>query len=152
MRKFQYTIAEKELKGMGYIFQKLYAADYKTYRLEIEKWSYTIWLFVMGKSIEVNDWYSNTYNVLEFYKANRDDKNFSDKEYIRIYLNRKTGDVTINTRWEEIEEAMSNKDIDAMKALITKYKDMNDFSEYYLYKEKMDRLIIEVAKLNPIVS
>ena len=39
---------EKELKGMGYIYQKLFAGEHKTYRLEVKQHAYTIWLWVIG--------------------------------------------------------------------------------------------------------
>lgn len=152
MKTLQYTIQEKELKGMGYIFQKLYAADYKTYRLEVEKWSYTIWLWVSGKSIEVNDWYSFTHKVLEFYKANRDSEKFLNKDYIKIALNRETGDIILNTRYDEIDEIFNMADKSNIKelsnALIAKYDNLH---EIFINKEKMDKVISEIEKLNPIV-
>ncbi len=131
---------------MGYIFQKLFGDDRKSYRLEIEKYHYTIWLWVIGKTIHVNDWYDHTYDVIEFYKANKDDSIFSDKNYIRIALNRQTGEVFLNNRWEEFDRLMKSSDENVLK-LKDKYKDT---SEIYLYKDKMDKVIIELEKLNPI--
>ncbi len=156
MKHLQYTIQEKELKGMGYIFNN---KNYKTYRLEVEQWSYTILLYVMGKMIIVNDWHQHTYNVLEFYKANRDSEKFTDEKYIRISLNRDTGDIFLNTRWEELNVLMKNQkdnivDNDLIQEFNRKYIDNANIhiQEIYLYKDKMDKIISEIEKLNPIVQ
>lgn len=148
MKQLQYTIKEKELKPMGYIYQKLYADDRKSYRLEIEKWSYTIWLWVIGKSIQVNDWYDNTHAIIVFYNGNRNNEIFLDKDYVDIALNRNTSEIIINTCWEELNVIMTTNDAEGFKVLKEKYKDTD---EIRLYKDKMDRVVIELEKLKPIL-
>ncbi len=146
MKRLQYTVKEKELKGMGYIFQMLYT-DRKSYRLEIEKYHCVIWLWCIGKRIHVNDWYDHTYDIVEFYKANKDDSNYIKKDYIIIALNRNTGNIIVDNRWEEFEELTASKNSKGVKDLLEKYTDV---SQIYLYKEKMDKVVIALEKLNPI--
>ncbi len=66
----KFTIPLKELKGRGYTFQKLFAADYKSYRIKID--DHTIWLWEKGRLLEINDWHQHTGNIIEFYKNNLD--------------------------------------------------------------------------------
>jgi hypothetical protein len=68
MKELHYTINEGKLKSMGYTFQKLYAANYKSYRKEIGHTK--VWLWSKGKTIEINDWHQHTANIIEFYKEN----------------------------------------------------------------------------------
>lgn len=68
MKELHYTIKEGELKSMGYTFQKLYAANYITYRKKIG--DYAIWLWSKGKTVEIDDWHQHTINILNFYKEN----------------------------------------------------------------------------------
>lgn len=144
MTRLEYTIKVKELKGMGYSY---YNKNYKLYALEIKKYAYTIWIFVSGKMIQVNDWYDNTYAVVEFYKANRDDINFLDKDYIMIALNRETSKIIICTRYEELDNMMKTLDASQIPIIKEKYKDTN---EICLYKNEMDKVVIELEKLKPI--
>ena len=142
----RYTIKERELKGLGYVFNN---HDYKSYHLVIKEYKYIIWLFVAQKHFYVNDWYQHTYNIIEFYKANRDVEVFLKEDYVGIGLHRETGNIILNRRWEEADEILSEIPIDKDKMVAYKEKYSN-IDDYYLDKECMDKLIIEVAKLKPV--
>lgn len=93
----KFTIETKQLKERGYIFQKLFARNYKTYRKAIKE--YTIWLWVLEHSIEIKDWHEHTEAVLNFFKNNIEENQRRlegttySKDYMRLRLNRKTGEV-----------------------------------------------------------
>lgn len=92
----QFTTPIPDLKDRGYIYQKLYAAEYKTYRKEFgEHKEYTIWLYVQGKTIEINDWYSSTEAIINVYKANSKEHK---KEYCILELNKTTQEVRLRDK------------------------------------------------------
>jgi hypothetical protein len=144
----RYSIPQRELKYLGY--KMLHKRD--GYILEIEQWVCTIWIWLAGKTIHVNDWYDRTYDVIEFYKANRDNEKFINDEYLPIIFDYVTGEFIINTKYEELDEVM--KKIfgrrKAMDELLKKYEKFKGCREVYLKKANMDKLIIEIEKLKQI--
>ncbi len=145
----RYTIKAKEFKKMGYEFL---SHDGNRYILEIEKWVCTIWIFVAGKTVHVNDWYDRTYDIIEFYKANKNDKRFLNEDSIRIMFDYVSGDIIINTKYEEIDNAMKKffGQGRALKDLIKKYEKYKRYREVDLNKKNMNKLIKELEKLKPI--
>lgn len=57
----------KDLKPMGYTFQRLYANDYNTWRKSVDPEGYgdTIWVWQKGKAVELNDLYGYSYLIME---------------------------------------------------------------------------------------
>ena len=51
-----------DLIPKGFIFQKLYARNFKSYRKQLE--DHRIWIWVRGREIEVDDWYNCTGGVI----------------------------------------------------------------------------------------
>ncbi len=96
-KTLHYTIDVKKFKSMGYSFQKLYARNYKAYHKIIDE--YDIWLWVKDKIIEINDWHSNTSNIINFYKENLDiwkvenDKLPRPRSYMALHINDHTGEI-----------------------------------------------------------
>ncbi len=143
----RYSIPQRELKHLGY--KMLH--NKRGYTLDIKEWAYTIWVWLEKKTIWVNDWYDRTYDVIEFYKANRDNEFFRNEKYIRIMFDYTSGEILINTKHEEIMEVMDKifGQGKALKELNKKYEKYKGYSEYYLEKVEMDKLIIEIEKLKP---
>jgi len=57
----------KDLKPMGYTFQRLYARDYNTYRKSIdpEGYSDSIWIWQAGRMVECNDLHQYSYLIIQ---------------------------------------------------------------------------------------
>lgn len=139
-QNLNFSINVKELKPRGYIFQKLYAADYKSYRKEIE--GYTLWLWVKSKTIEINDWYSYTKNIIEFYKENFEQWAIENSKLPKprfamvLHANHSTGEIKL-------------KDFNEYyKVLLSKNE-----SDFDLYHEKYDhwREIVLIPKLFDVI-
>jgi len=125
-----YTIKERHFKGLGFVFQKLYASNYKSYRKKIGP--YTIWCWVAGKTIEINDWGMYTDNVLSFYK---DNKHTTPPNW-NIQLNTENGEVRFTDILEYYEQLHLNN--------------MAYFAEWqqiYLLTDHIDNLLYEVSNL-----
>lgn len=58
----KFTGKFKDLSRKGFVFQKLYARNFKSYRKRSE--NYCIWIWVRDREIEVDDWYNCTEGVL----------------------------------------------------------------------------------------
>lgn len=93
MNILTYKIKESKLKGMGYTFQKLYARNYKTYRKIVG--DNTLWLWSKGKTIELDDLYHLTGEVINFVKENINNYFYQEKEYIKISINTSTNEIKI---------------------------------------------------------
>ena len=63
----RFTRNFKDLKPMGYTFQKLYANNYNTYRKSIdpEGYSDSIWIWQAGRMVECNDLHQYSYLIIE---------------------------------------------------------------------------------------
>ncbi len=137
-----YTINESEFKPLGYTFQKLYAMEYKTYRKEVNS-CYTIWCWVKGKAIEINDFYGNTEKVIDYFLNNQDKAKYSktfDYEYMPIYLNHKTGEI--------IDKSSAMKSIGDLDAWFdSKYITDNDWRDVCLPVKKFKEVIEEISKI-----
>lgn len=115
-KSLHFTVNVKELKNRGYTFQKLYAAEYKTYRKKIN--DYTIWLWVKGKEIEIEDWFSLTGPIIDFIKKHYDewkvenDKLPSPSEVITLHIERDTGEIKFKD-YDEYYKAMFGDDVES---------------------------------------
>ena len=101
-KDLNFTTPVRELKSRGYTFQELYASNYKSYRKEFGSHKeFTIWLWVKGKTIEINDWYNYTSNVIDFYKNNFDSWKVENNKlpkpinYMVMHANHNTGEVKL---------------------------------------------------------
>ena len=143
----KYNIAESKLKNLGYTFQKLYAANYKTYRKEIN--GYKLWLWSKNKQIEINDWYGHTEAILNFYKANINDPGFdiysklkeSLRGYIVVQMNPKNGFVQLRDQ-ETYFKALMSHDWDEWDE---KYDGW--YNEIVLSRDGMNAIINEIKIL-----
>jgi hypothetical protein len=133
-----FTTRVKDLKSIGYKYQELYARNYKTYRKEIA--GFTFWLWVKGKTIEINDWYSYTANIIKFYKENIEQWKIDNsklprpRSHFKLYANHNTG---------EIKEFDYNEYYNAIKLLDENRKDgEKDGYDEYLDKYKNWREIV----------
>lgn len=133
-----WSIPAKQLKSLGYTFQKMYAADYKCYHKKLStKSNITLWLWVAGKTIEVNDWHQFTGSVIEFYKANKDQSDGVSDIGIKIQLNRETGYIQLYD-YKSYYEVFESKSWDSWKE---KY---DDWQEIYLSHDGMKLLFKEI--------
>ncbi len=146
----KFTIDIKKLKGLGYTFQKLYARNYKTYRKDIGKGGRTIWLWVLERRIEIDDWFSDTGAILEFYKKNRNHPEFDRLNkagekwnYYKIRLCNSTGEI-IEYDNKEYYQELSSKDDKSIEKYFEKYK---DYREIVFYKPTMEFLLKEIEVL-----
>ena len=126
----KFTAPIKELKPRGYTFQKLYAADYVTYRKEFGKHgSYKIWLWKKGRQLEINDWYGSTGDVIECYKNNIEQWKIDNSKLsvpmsgMSLNLNNKTGEVTLRDMEEYLKMFMS-KDEKIVKEWYDTYREV----------------------------
>lgn len=140
----EFTTPIKELIPRGYTFQKLYAADYKTYRKEIGEYNeYVIWLWQKDRQLEINDWYNRTGNVIKCYKDNLEQWKIDNAKLPRprscmsLNLNNQTGEVTLRNMKEYYEMVMSKDD----KLQNKWYK---TYREVVLHIELFDEVIKEV--------
>ncbi len=91
----KFTIEITELKKRGYTFQKLYASNYKSYRKKIG--DYKIWLWVIERELEIDDWHQHTDNIIKFFKKH-DKKRailIGMGKYMQLKVNRKTSEVLL---------------------------------------------------------
>ncbi len=146
-KNLNFNIDVKKLIPIGYIHQKLYARNYKTYRKKIE--CHTIWLWIKGKTIEVDDWYSYTNNVIEFYKNNFDKWKKENKKLARprhamiLHANHSTGEIKLKD-FDEYYKSMfseNNKIIDDY------YKKYKNWREIILIPKLFDKVISEIDYL-----
>jgi hypothetical protein len=145
----KYSIPESKLKGMGYIFQKLYARDYKTYRKKVGH--YTIWLWVKEHRLEVNDWFDSTIDVINFFKENQNDPIFEKESFLggkrsmKILLNRDTKHIikfeSIHQEYIDAFNSFQTPDETIWEEYNKKYE---DYSEIFLGKDTMEELIKEI--------
>lgn len=108
------TIPLSELKSRGYIFQKLYARNHKTYRKKFKS-GWTIWIWVANKGVEINDYYEHTEPIINYWKNNVD--RFRDKYKgttsvtggercgMFLELNRTTGEIRERNYLKYLEES-----------------------------------------------
>lgn len=136
----------KALIPRGYKFQKLYARDYKCYHKKITP-SYTIWVWIKGKSIEVNDWYANTKAIISLFKEHINNPIFKEVGFggdfrsLKIQSCQRTGQVQIFD-YEEYSKVFISKAKNPWKDWMAKYEDWNN--EIYLRKDEMIKLIKEI--------
>ncbi len=123
-----------KLKARGYTFQKLYAADYKTYRKKFNR-DMTIWLWVKGSLIEINDWHEHTGAIIDFYKTNC--RNL-DGEYVIIFVNRKTSEIIIRDKDMAVEAALD------YEAYIKRWE---DWRSIFISFKQMSEIIKELEFL-----
>lgn len=66
MKYIKFTGKYKDLKAMGYTFQKLYARNYRCYHKSIAEYSsQTIWIWQKDNRVEIMDLYDLSYLVLQ---------------------------------------------------------------------------------------
>ncbi len=70
----KFTVSRKELKPRGYKYYYKYDALY--HRCLVGEYDNitSIWLFVSGSTIHLNDWYGMSGPIVEFFKQHRNDK------------------------------------------------------------------------------
>lgn len=136
-----YSIPEKEFKKRGYTFQKLYAANYKTYRKTLE--GYKIWIWVKDKMIEINDWHEHTSKVIDFYLKYRDytPEELTKSDYLKLQLNHKTGHIQLFD-YEEYFKVFETGSWDNWIA-----KDYDSYSTIVLSKNNFQLIIDEIKTL-----
>lgn len=125
-----YTIRERDFKGLGFLFQKMYSANYRAYQKKIGP--YTIWCWVAGKTIEINDWGAYTSNILKFYKENK----HTNPDYWNIQLNRETGGVRFTDVVEYYEQLRLNN-----------MAYFNEWQQIYLLTDHIDNVLLQVSNL-----
>lgn len=150
----RYTVKEKVLKGMGYTFQLLFAGNYVSYRKKVGE-NLTIWLWKMGKTLEVNDWYGCTERVVNFYRMHRMHKP-KDKthliydeihnevykdDYFVMYLNRETGRVTLFNFEREGFKCIESKNDKLFRKIMDSRK---GYDRLTLHRKSMDMLLEEI--------
>lgn len=59
MNSIVYLGRFKDLIPKGFIFQKLYAKNYRTYRKEFKN-DNTLWIWQKDRNVEINDFYSHS--------------------------------------------------------------------------------------------
>ena len=158
-KPLHYTVDIKELKPRGYTFQKLYAAEYKTYRKKIN--NYTIWLWVKGKGIEIDDWYSLTGPIINFIKEHYDewkienDKLPKPREVITLHIEQDTGEIKFKD-YKEYYTAMvgdgsfwksENKNKGIPPELEAYYKKYDRWREYNIHYETFKDVLVEIDYL-----
>jgi hypothetical protein len=146
MRSLKFIIPPRDLIPRGYEFQKLFASNYRCYHKEVAD-GYKFWLWVRDKEIEINDWYSSTFHILDFFKANRTTQDQVHKdECLKVQLNPNTGHVQLFDYEEEyrtFDRYKEDKNGDyAWKLWNEKYYGWHN--NIYLFKEHMERVIEEV--------
>jgi hypothetical protein len=136
----KYTIKEREFKGLGYTFQKLYARDYKCYWKSFD--GISIWCWVKGKEIQVSDWYEHTEMIINFL---RETKGKEDSPYFKFLLNRDTKEVF--SFWPMFKDVLGKFDNDPIKAL----DHLSDIYEVkHLHKSTIEDLLKEIEKISKI--
>lgn len=150
MKELIFNINVSKLKGMGYTFQKLYAADYKTYRKKIG--DYTIWLWVKGRLIEVDDWHQHTNSIIEFYKNNLE-KHISDNkdlpkpsDFMRLRIHEETSEVIFKDMQEYYQHLM---DFGKKTSEKDKIKTIEDYETKY---ENYRNVVIYIPKFQTIIN
>lgn len=140
-----YSISESKFKTLGYTFQKLYAMEYKTYRKEVNK-CYTIWCWVKGKKIEINDFFGYTENVIDYFLNNQDKKKYSkifEYYYMSLFLNCKTGEIIDKS--SAMNSVITHGNIDSW--FKSKYQTDNNWREIYLPLKEFKETIEEINKI-----
>lgn len=126
------------LKKLGYEFHKLYARNYKVYSKKIPK-SFDIWVWVgQGGYIEINDFYSNTKNIVDVIKAIKWDEvkeqiGFLSKEpYKRVF-------VRFNHSHPERGAILSDQslEIETILSMPKKYRDNFNAEKYDIAYKKI---------------
>lgn len=151
MNILQYKVSEILLKPNGYTFQKLYAANYRTYRKQID--AYTIWLWSKGKSIEINDWHGFTGIILDFYKANRNHPEFDKfdmwgekRDYIKVQCSRDERQIVQLFDNDEYRKVFRHEDINhAWDEWNAKYGNWSN--EIILRRNVLDKVLKEIEWL-----
>lgn len=144
----KFTSPVNQLKDRGYTFQKMYANDYKCYWKKISN-TFTIWLWVKGKEIEINDWYGMTEPILKFYKDNFDSwlkensKRPKPLNGMFILYNPKTKDVILKD-FKEYYTAICQDDPKLIDAYYKKYE---GYYEQILNIKTMEKIFSEIKIL-----
>ena len=126
----KYKIKERDFKGLGYQFTKLYANNYKCYHKNFG--AYNIWCFVKGKQIEVNDYYHQTEIVIDYFNKNKDNHINKNAGNVRFYLNRRTG---------------QTKDYHTNPFFYTTKEFYKEWREIYLQISLFQKIVDEVNKI-----
>jgi hypothetical protein len=93
------------MKPNGYRHARLYGHNYRVYIKEIG--SYTVRCWVKDRSLEIEDWYGYTENVVEWYIENRK----TSRDYEVLALNIETGSVEIEKlSWEDRMDVEKRKE------------------------------------------
>lgn len=92
MKIYKWSIPRTQLLGLGYAFKKLYARNYQVYNKSLG-YNHKIWLWVVDKLVEVNDWGGYTYSLIEFYKSNKHLANSNG--FFKCQLNYTTGVIQV---------------------------------------------------------
>jgi hypothetical protein len=142
-KHLHFSVNVKLLIPRGYTFQKLYASNYKTYRKKFR--SFTIWLWVKGKTIEINDWYTYTNNVIECYKNNyeqwklENSKLSSPRSVMVLHANHSTGEVKLKDYSQYYEAFLGDP-----KKVDEYYKKYEDWSEIILSPNSFNEVLEEI--------
>jgi len=155
MKGLKFTIEVSKLKEMGYTFQKLYAANYKTYRKKIG--DHTIWLWEKGRTLEINDWHQHTGNIIEFYKNNLEKHIFDNKDlpkpspYMKLRVKEDTSEVIfkdMDEYYQSLSDFTKEKDKEKQKKLIEDYETKyDDYRNVVLYIPSFQAILDEVKVL-----
>ena len=100
-----FTIPAAELKQQGYTFQKLFARNYICYHKELGA-EFSIWCWKARHEIEVGDFGGHSKAVVEFLMKHIPDVDveegsYSMRGYVKIAINRDTGEVSIAKRTKD---------------------------------------------------
>lgn len=101
----------RDLKKLGFHFQKMYAANYRCYTDYSDNNlldEYPFWIWQKGREIEIHDWYGLTAPVLEYIQTHEliprtinHPKFKSTIDYFTLICNRKTHEVREKTRSDD---------------------------------------------------
>ena len=143
----QYTIKEKEFKGLGYTFQNI---NHKVYWKDIEQ--YRIWCWVRGKRIEIDDFYGASELFINYFEENKN----NPEVVVEFALPGGKPD-----RWIPLRYNDQTKEILSLEKLIaklgaayweSKYARGGIYREVNLYIEPFQRVVDEIKKIRKDVK
>lgn len=156
MNYLKWTVATKNMKPMGYEFNKLFANNYKVYCKEIA--GFKFWAWEKERILEINDWHHFTLPIINWYKANRDiiDPVHNNSLKIQYHYDSDDGQVQMFDYNEEFNVFTRYRDAKTDEEKNHAWDEWNSkysgWSTAYLKKESMDKVLEEIEKIGGVTA